>query len=188
MGWLTAYLAYLSVDFNARGDMVGLLTPLAVFSGVVAGQLGRVGHEMGGLVIAAVLSFWISVGDMLFPLYDSSNPYRPGRRIEKETVIATEELARGRGILIFARPLLQKKTGERPKHPYLFWEPGTIEYIADHHEGGVAGFLDRLVDQRYGVVAVGPRAKKLIPYLEEKLREDYTRIQSSRSSGTWVLR
>ena len=161
-----------------------------MFSGVVAGQLGRAGHEIGGLVIAALLAFWIAVGDLLFPVYDyaSSNPYRRGKRIEKETVIATEELARGRGILIFALPLLQKKTGETPKHPYLFWEPGTLEYIEKNHEGGVADFLDRLVDQRYGVVAVGPRAKKLIPYLEEKLREDYTRVRSSRSSGTWVLR
>ena len=189
LGWLVAYLALLSVDFDWRGDTVPLLMPLGVFAGVALGRLGRPASHRGRLAVAGLLCLWLAGGDMLSPLQHSPLPYAQGDRIRKRAAEDTLRAAKGRGVLIFADPLLAQQVGEDPKHPYVFWEPGSVEYIRSTHAGGIDGFLDRLIEQRYGVVTVGPRASALLPHLAPRLESHYERSQTLRwRNHTWVLR
>jgi hypothetical protein len=189
LGWLVAYLALLFVDLDARGDTVPLLLPLGVFAGMAMSQLGNRVALSGQLAVAGLLCFWLAGGDMLSPLQHSPFPYRDGRSISRQAAEDTLRAAAGRGVLIFADPLLAQRVGEDPKHPYVYWEPGTVEHIRSTHAGGVDGFLDRLVEQRYGVVTVGPRAAALLPYVGPRLEGLYARSEPiRRRNHTWVLR
>ena len=189
LGWLVAYLALLSVDFDWRGDTVPLLLPLGVFAGVVMGQLGERMSRAGGLATAGLLCVWLAGGDLLSPLQHSRLPYQQGDRIRRQAGDDTLRTAGGRGVLIFADPLLAQQVGENPKHPYVFWEPGSLITIRSSHAGGIDGFLDPLIERQYGVVSVGPRAAALLPHLVPKLEPLYVRDRTLRSRNhTWVLR
>ena len=125
---------------------------------------------------------------MLSPLQHSRFPYGY-RRIQRPAADDTLRAAAGRGVLIFADTLLAQQVGENPKHPYVFWEPGSLEIIRSTHAGGIDGFLDHLVEQQYGVVTVGPRADALLPHLAPRLEPLYERNQTLRwRNKTWVLR
>lgn len=189
LGWLIAYLALLCVDFDWRGDTVPLLLPLGVFAGVAMGRLGAHLSPAAQITAAAVLCLWLSGGDLLSPVQHSPFPYGQGDQIRKHAGEDTLRAAGERGVLIFADPLLDQQVKENPKHPYVFWEPGTLEIIRTTHPGGIDGFLNPLVEQQYGVVTVGPRARALLPHLAPRLEPLYERTRSLRQRNqTWVLR
>lgn len=187
-GWLATYSALLFVDFDARGDTVPLLLPLGVFAGVAIDRCGRRLSSRGRLAVAGLLCFWLAGGDMLSPLQHSTLPYRRGNPAVKQAAVDVLRAAAGRGVLIFGDPRLDQQVGEDPKHPYVYWEPGTLDYVRHTHAGGVEGFVDRLVQQRYGVVTLGFDARALLPYLAPRLEPLYERTRSLRPGNpTWVL-
>ena len=189
LGWLVAYLGLLTVDFDWRGDTVPLLLPLGVFAGVA---MGRVDYRMAvplRLTVAGILCLWLVGADRLSPIQHSPYPHQQGETLGQHAGRGALTAAKERGVLIFADPLLAQQVGEHPKHPFVFWEPGTLEYIHTTYPGGLEAFLDPLVDRRYGVVTVGPRAAALLPYLAPRLRDQYEPTRSLRPRNrTWVLR
>ena len=188
-GWLVAYGALLSVELDYRGDTVPLLLPLGVLGGALMSRVGELAAGWGRVALAALLTFWLAGGDLLLPVHHSRHPYNPGQQIRRGAAPDALDAARGRGVLIFADVLLAQKVGENPKHPYVYWEPYTLEYIEEHEAGGVDGFLDRLIAKRYGAVTVGPRAGNLIPHLLPKLRGLYEPRKPFRSNAhSFVLR
>jgi hypothetical protein len=172
-GWLAAYAALIWIDFDYFGDTVPLLLPLGVFAGALVSRVEGVVGGWGAMTVAAILTLWLAGGDMLLPGDHSRHSYSLGQRIRSKAAPNVLETARGRGVLIFADVLLAQKVGEDPKHPYVYWEPHTIDYIEEYEEGGMDGFLERLIAERYGVVAVGPRARDLLPYLTPRLQGLY---------------
>lgn len=189
LGWLVAYLALLTVDFDWRGDTVPLLLPLGVFAGVAMGSVGNRTAVPVRLTLAGLLCLWLIGADRLSPIQHSPYPHHQGETIPRHAGHDTRAAANGRGVLIFADPLLAQQVGEDPKHPFVFWEPGTLEYIRTTYPGGIEAFLDPLVDHQYGVVTVGPRAAALLPYLVPRLQERYEPTRSLRQRNrSWVLR